>query len=142
MPEPSRTRRFLDAYRAAFEAFDAEAIADLFSYPCQIAGDAGEVTVTTVATYEAWVPQLERLVSAYRAIGVRGAAFTEVHAIELTSRLAQVTVRWALADGMGRSIYDFDASYSLADHGNGLRIAAVAHNETPRLRASLMLRAE
>ena len=142
MPEPSRTRRFLDAYRAAFEAFDAEAIADLFSHPCRIASDAGEVTVTTVATYEAWVPQVERLVSAYRAIGVRSAAFTELHAIELTSRLAQVTVRWTLADGMGRSIYDFDASYSLADHGNGMRIAAIAHNETLRLRASLLLRAE
>ena len=76
MPEPSRTRRFLDAYRAAFEAFDVEAIADLFSYPCQIASDAGEVTVTTVATREAWVPQVDRLVSAYRAIGVRSAAFS------------------------------------------------------------------
>ena len=30
---------------------------------------------------------------------------------------------------MGRSIYDFEASYSLADHGNGMRIAAIAHNE-------------
>ena len=118
-----------------------EAIADLFSYPCQIASDAGEVTVTTVATREAWIPQVGRLVSAYRAIGVRSAAFTELHAIELTSRLAQVTVRWTLADGMGRSIYDFEASYSLADYGNGMRIAAIAHNEALRLRASL-LRAE
>src|SRR5215217_7191010 len=114
MPEPSRTRRFLDAYRAAFEAFDVEAIADLFCYPCQLASDAGEVTVTTVATRDAWLPQVERLVSAYRAIGVRSAAFSELHAIELTSRLAQVTVRWTLADEMDRSIYDFDASYSLA----------------------------
>lgn len=98
-------------------------------YPCQIASDAGEVPVTTVATHEAWVPQVERLVSAYRATGVRNAAFTELHAIELTSRLAQVTVRWTLADGMGRSIYDFEASYSVADHGDGMRIAAIAHNE-------------
>ena len=33
---------FLDAYRNAFEAFDASAVADLFTYPCQITSDAGE----------------------------------------------------------------------------------------------------
>jgi hypothetical protein len=87
-----------------------EAIVDLFSYPCQITSDAGEVTVTTVGTREAWVPEVERLVSAFREIGVRSAAFLELYVIELTSRLAQVTVRWALADGKGRSIYDFEAS--------------------------------
>jgi hypothetical protein len=65
MPEPSKTRHFLDAYRGAFETFDVEAIADLFSYPCQITSDAGEVTVTTVGAREAWVPQVERLLSAY-----------------------------------------------------------------------------
>jgi hypothetical protein len=137
MPEPSKTQHFLDAYRAAFEAFDVEAIVDLFSYPCQITSDAGEVTVTTVGSREAWVPQVERLVSAYREIGVRSAAFLELHVIELSARLAQVTVRWALADGKGRSIYDFEASYSLADHGNGMRITAITHNEMPRLRAAI-----
>jgi hypothetical protein len=137
MPESSKTQHFLDAYRAAFEAFDVEAIVDLFSYPCQITSDAGEVTVTTVGTREAWVPQVQRLVSAYREIGVRSAVFLELHVIELTSRLAQVTVRWALADAKDRPIYDFEASYSLADHGNGMRITAVTHNEMPRLRAAI-----
>jgi hypothetical protein len=35
----------------------------------------------------------------------------------------------------GGRIYDFDASYTLADLGEGMRITAIAHNETPRLRA-------
>jgi hypothetical protein len=86
----------------------------------------------TVGTRQAWAPQIERLVSAYREIGVRSTAFGQ-----LTSRLAQVTVRWTLADGKGRSIYDFEASYSLADHGNGMPIAAIKHNEMPRLRAAV-----
>jgi hypothetical protein len=91
----------------------------------------------TVGTRQAWAPQIERLVSAYREIGVRSIAFGQLHVIELTSRLAQVTVRWTLADGKGRSIYDFEASYSLADHGNGMPIAAIKHNEMPRLRAAV-----
>jgi hypothetical protein len=77
MSDRSPVQDFLDAYRAAFEAFDVPAIADLFSYPCQITGEAGEISVMAVPTREAFVPQLERLVSAYRAIGVRSAEVLE-----------------------------------------------------------------
>jgi hypothetical protein len=128
---------FLDAYRAAFEGFDASAIADLFFYPCQITSDAGEISVATVRSREAWAPQLERLVAAYRAIGVRSAEVLELQVIELTPGLAQAIVHWGLVDGAGATIYDFDASYTLVDPGQGMRIAALAHNETPRLRAAL-----
>ncbi|MDP8957716.1 MAG: hypothetical protein M3N51_00610 [Actinomycetota bacterium] len=57
--------------------------------------------------------------------------------IELTPRLAQAAVQWGLVDQEGGRIYDFDASYTLADLGQGMRITAVAHNEAPRLRASI-----
>jgi hypothetical protein len=135
--ERSTVEHFLDAYRAGFEAFDVEAIVDLFSYPCQITSDAGEVMVTTVRAREAWVPEIDRLVAAYRGIGVRTVEVLELHATELTSLLAQVTVHWALVDGEGRSIYDFAASYTLADRGDGMRITAIAHNEVPHLRAAV-----
>jgi hypothetical protein len=113
------------------------AIADLFSYPSQLASDADELVVTTVATREEWIPQLERLVAAYRALGVRAAEVLGLHVMEFAPRLAQATVHWGLVDAQGRRIYDFEASYTLADLGEGMRITAIAHNETPRLRASL-----
>jgi hypothetical protein len=137
MLERSPVRDFLDAYRAAFEAFDAPAIADLFSYPCQVTADADEIVVTTVATREAWIPQIERLVAAYRAIGVQATEVLGLHMIELAPRLAQATVRWGLVDEEGGRIYEFDSSYTLADLVEGARITAIAHNETPRLRALL-----
>lgn len=56
--------RHLDAYRAAFEALDPSVIADLFAYPCLIAGAAEVTEVTIVPSREAWLPQLERLVAA------------------------------------------------------------------------------
>ena len=135
VPERSTVREFFDAYRAAFEAFDVAAIADLFSYPCQVTGDAGELAVTTIATRVAWISQIERLVAAYRAIGARAAEVLELEVTELAPRLAQATVHWGLVDVEGGRIYDFDASYILADLGEGMRITAIAHNETPRLRA-------
>jgi hypothetical protein len=128
---------FLRAYRSAFEAFDASAVADLFTYPCQITSDAGERPVTTVADREAWAGQLERLLDAYRQIDVRSAEILEAQVTELSPRLAQATVRWRLLDEAGARIYDFDASYTLLDIGQGMQLAAIAHNETARLRAAL-----
>jgi hypothetical protein len=137
MSTRSKAHQFLDAYRTAFEAPDVLAIADLFSYPCQATSDAGEIAVTTVPSREAWLPQIERLVAAYRAIGVASAQVLELHVIELTPRLAQAAVHWGLVDQEGGPIYEFDASYTLADLGDGMRITAIAHNETPRLRAAI-----
>lgn len=139
MGEIAKVRGFVDAYRLAFEAFDAAAIADLFFYPCQITSDAGEITVMTVPTRDRWLPEIERLVEAYRSIGVRSAKVVELQVVELTPRLAQAAIRWRLVDGSGQSLYDFDAAYTLGDPGTGLRITAIAHNESPRLRAAMAI---
>ena len=113
------------------------AIADLFSFPCQITGDGGQVSVTIVPTPEELVPLLEWLVSAYRTIGVRSAEILELRVIEVGPPLAQAAVRWRLVAADGNRIYDFSASYTLADLGDGMRIVAIAHNETIPLRTSI-----
>ncbi len=137
MGEITKIREFFNAYRSAFEAFDAAVIADLFFYPCQITSDAGEISVVTVPTRDVWLPQLERLVETYRSIGVRSAEIIELQVVELSARLAQASITWRLVDEERKPIYDFDAAYTLADPGTGLRITAIAHNETPRLRAAV-----
>lgn len=126
---------FLDAYRAAFESLDVSAIEGLFSYPCLITSDADRIEVTVVHAREDWLPQLEWLVTAYRAIGVRSAEPLDVRVAVLSSRLVQATVRWRLGGQDGAPLYDFVASYTLADLGAGLRITAIAHDEASQLRA-------
>jgi hypothetical protein len=98
---------------------------------------APDVTVTTIPGRDVWVAQVEQLLGAYRAIGVRSAEVLTLHVVELTARLAQGAVRWRLLDESGGPIYDFDASYMLADFGEGMRITAIAHNESPRLLAAI-----
>lgn len=134
------TDELLAAYRSAFAAFDVEAVADMFAYPWQLTSGGDEAGVTIVAAREAWLPELERLVVAYRTIGVAAAEILDRRTTELAPGLAQVVVRWALTDRAGERIYEFDAAYTLADLGDGLRITAIAHNETPRLRAALTAR--
>jgi hypothetical protein len=128
---------FVDDYRAAFEAFDVAAIAAFFSYPCQITGGEPQVSIASLPDHDAGVVLIEQLIRAYQAIDVRSAEVRALQAVELSPRLAQATIGWGLRDQHGDTIYDFDASYTLADFGDGLRITAIAHNEASRLRAAL-----
>ncbi len=136
MGETAKVRAFFDAYRLAFEAFDAVAIADLFFYPCQITSDADQITVMTAPTRDTWLPQVERLVEVYRSIGVRSAEVIDLQVVELSPRLAQAAITWRLVDEAERRLYDFHAAYTLADPGSGLRITAIAHDETLLLRGA------
>jgi hypothetical protein len=137
MVEHAAVERFLDDYRAAFQRRDAAAVTSFNAFPCQVTGEADAVTVTSIASAEAWTPLVERIIGAYRLLGVERADIAELRVLALTPRLAQAAVRWVLVDGAGATVYEFDASYALADLGDGLQITAIAHNETPRLRAAV-----
>ena len=137
MTDQASAKQFLHEYRATFERFDVAAVAAFFAFPLQVTGDAADVTVVSVPTLEAWVPQIERIVGAYRMLGVASADARDVRVVAVTTRISQATVNWHLLDAQGAAIYDFHASYTLADLGAGLRITAIAHDESPRLMAAL-----
>jgi hypothetical protein len=136
----TRVNAFLSSYRKAFEQLDAPRIAGHFAYPAHVTSDAEEISLTPVATGEQWLPQLERLIALYRTIGFRSARVVETNIIELSPRLLQAAVRWELLDSAGSPLYAFDASYTLVEAEGDLRIAALAHNELPPLRACLAQR--
>jgi hypothetical protein len=140
MTKHPAANQFLDDYRTTFERFDVAAVAAFFAFPLQVTGDAAEVTVVSVPTLEAWVPQIERIICAYRMLGVASADARSVRVVAVTPRISQASVTWVLLDGEGRLVYDFSASYTLADFGAGLRITAIAHDESPRLMAALARR--
>jgi hypothetical protein len=137
MPDRAAAEAFIDDYRGAFEAFDAEAVAARFTFPLQVAADADGVRLTVVPGPDEWRPQIERIVGAYRALGVRGATVDDLRIVEVTPRIAHAVVRWSLLDPDRRRIYGFTASYLLVDGEAGVRIAAVAHDEGPKLAFAL-----
>lgn len=128
---------FLRSYRTAFEQLDVDQIAAHFSFPLHVASDAGKIAVEAVPTLADWLPQVERLVGAYRTIGVRSAHPQEASIQAVSPRLLQVRVRWHLRDGAGAELYEFTTGYTLAEIQGDLRIVALAHDELPRLRARL-----
>jgi hypothetical protein len=128
-----RAAEFLSDYRSAFERFDARSVADRFVYPCSIVGDADPVDVRSVATHDEWVGQLEMLLDAYRRFGVRSARVLDSATTSLTPRILQVAVHWSLRDAADQEVYDFRALYMLVEEDGALRIAAIAHDELPKI---------
>ena len=132
-----RVEAFLRSYRTAFEQLDSAQIAAHFAFPLHLASDSGEITLTVVPSLGDWLPQLERLVGAYRTIGLRSAQPEEARIQVVSPRLLQVQVRWRLLGGRGAELYTFTTGYTLAEEQEGLRIVALAHDELPLLRGRL-----
>ena len=133
-------KAFVASYQAAFEQLDAAAISDHFAYPAHVTSDPGEpsdIQLVSVVTRHEWAGQIERLLAMYRVIGVRSAHARPIATVELSPRLVQSAIHWELRDAAGESLYDFEATYTLARIDGAMRITALSHNELPRYRACL-----
>jgi hypothetical protein len=128
---------FFESYRLAFERLDTSAIADHFAYPSHITSDTGEIVLSPVVTKPDWIPQIEQLLAMYRAIGLTSARILNLALTELSPRLVQAVVDWALQDDTGSLLYSFQAAYTLAKIDDVVRISGIAHNEIPKYRECL-----
>lgn len=133
-------RAFFESYRMAFEGLEPEILAAHFAYPVHLAGDSGQgdVTLSVVPDKAAWVAQLTQLTQMYRAIGVWSIHMRALVTRELSPRLVQAAVTWALIDDAAEDLYVFEVFYTLAHSEGTLRVAALAHDELPKLRAAFI----
>ena len=137
MADRTAVEGFIDTYRHTFESFDAAAVAGLFAFPLHVTGEAHDVSLTAVPAVEVWQPAIERIIGAYRTLGVAGADVRSLEVVDVTARIAHAKVHWALHRADGHPVYDFHASYTVAETPDGMRITAVAHDEGPRLAAAM-----
>ena len=129
---------FFEEYRATFARYDADALAALFAFPFQAvsATDDG-ATVTVSGSVDEWRPVLEGLLSMYRTLGVAEGEPLELEATQLTPQTASARVHWELRREDGSAIYDFTAVYTLARTDGDWKVAAIVHDELPKLQAAL-----
>jgi len=128
---------FFESYRLAFERRDTSAIADHFAYPSHMTSDTGEIVLSPVVTKPDWTRRIQQLLAMYRAIGFASARILDLALTELSPRLVQAVVDWALQDHIGSLLYTFQAAYTLVKIDDALRISGIAHNEIPKYREYL-----
>ena len=125
---------FFKSYAQAFGRFDASAIASHFAFPLHVTAESIEIGLTAIPDERRWIEQVEHLLAMYRAIDVTSARMVDVTATEVSPRLFQAIIHWALCDRAGSTLYAFEAAYTLGWSGDRLKITAIAHNEIPRYR--------
>ena len=126
---------FLESYRRAFDAYDTQAIVDHFAFPCSIVGDGETILPKLLEGPEQCRTGVEFVLSLHREIGVASGRPMLLQIIELSPRLAGMLLRIQMRDSRGKPLYDFQGFYSLARMDSGYRIAAISHNQIPRLLA-------
>lgn len=132
MDPSSRAVAFFDSYRAAFETLDPAAITEQFAFPFHMTSDGDPPDVTAVPDAATWEEQIGRLVGFYRDIGATSARILDMSSTAISERVEQVAIHWALHDSGGNDLYDFHASYTLADVGGSPKIVALTHDELVR----------
>lgn len=137
MADRAAVEAFIDGYRRTFEAYDAAAVAGHFAFPLHVTGEAHDVSLTVVPDAVHWTPAIERILGAYRALGVSHAKVRSLEIADVTARIAQANIHWDLRRADDHAVYDFHASYTVAATPDGLRITAIAHDEGPRMASAL-----
>ncbi|MFK7955322.1 MAG: hypothetical protein AB8B96_04445 [Lysobacterales bacterium] len=120
-----KVKQFIESYQKAFDAFDAEAIADLYHYPSLIASmDQSQAMVSR----DDAVKYFARVCDSHRRMGYHRALLLNSERSTLTENLAMVTVRWRFETSTAQVIVEFDCTYTLCDLGQGVKaFSAVVH---------------
>ena len=126
---------FLASYRSAFEAYDADGIVGFYAFPCHIVSDGEPVASMPFEGPASLKPAVERVLQLHRRIGARSARAVLLEITELSPRLAGVMLRLEMQDADGAALYDYQGFYSMVATDGGYRIAAICHNQIPRLLA-------
>lgn len=116
---------FFERYAQAFDSFDAEGIADLYHYPSLLSSMDRSDAFTSRS--EA-VKNFRRICDSHKRMGYHHAVMLDTDRKTLTENLALVTVRWRFETDAGKDLLQFECTYTLADHGDGVKIvSAVVH---------------
>jgi hypothetical protein len=125
---------FFTNYRRTFEAMDAAGLSAFHSYPVLTTNaEANQQAFGSPADYASAVAPLLR---SYRELGLERVKMLDLDVIPLAASLVVAVVDWEMIVRDDRPLYRHRASYTLVSK-EGWRIAAVAFDEAPKLRAAL-----
>lgn len=133
----SRVQALLESYLVAFERFDAAVIAEHFAYPGHIASDGPEITLISIASKQDCIEAVDKVITMHRQLGTPTGTIHDLSVIGLSPRLAQASLRMEVRGLAAMRLYDFNATYTVAEINGSWLIVAISHNQIPRLCACL-----
>lgn len=132
-----RVQSFRDSYRRAFEQYDADAVVGHFALPCHIVSDGETVAHIDFNTARDCRASIERILTWHRQIGMTSGHTRELSIVEMSARITCFDLHYAFEGAGQEYLYDFRGQYTLVGSDDCWRIAAITHNQVPRLLACL-----
>lgn len=126
---------FFASYRDAYWRNDSDFIVTQFAFPCHVVSDADPVSLIPIASAQDIRIGVERVLGWHRDIGAVSGEMTEFTVTELSPRLVSVSLKSDFLDHTGRKLYDFHGIYTLVRTPDAWKVAAISHNQIPRLLA-------
>jgi len=130
----------LAVYFEAYKESRIEDILDWFLFPCHFVSDADAVALMPLPDREAARPGVERVVKWHRMLGVTHRRIVRQTCMELSPRISCIDAVVDLEDDAGNKFYDFEGLYTFVRNGASWRVAAITHNQIPRLLACIRAR--
>jgi hypothetical protein len=131
----------LAAYFRAYEEDRIDEILEWFLLPCHFVSDAEDgVTLMPLKTKEDGRAGVQRVLDWHREVGAARRRIDKQVVMELSPRLSCVDIKVNVEDAAGATLYDFEALYTLVREGADWRVAAITHNQIPRLLACVRAR--
>ncbi len=127
---------FFDHYRTAFARYDRDALNALFTFPLQVISATEGGVAISIFDRDEWGAALDRILDAYRSLGVVDGLPLELDVSELTPQVGGARVHWKLRREDGSAVYHFTAIYTLVQVDGAWRIAGIGHDELPKLRGA------
>jgi len=115
----------METYAAGFDDFDAEAVADCFTYPC-IIWQLGRANVFT--DREELLENIEALLGVYETEDIVHSAF-EAKSVAGSGTAALASISWRQEREDGEAAMEFACHYALVETAEGWRIAAVFNED-------------
>jgi hypothetical protein len=126
----------LAVYFGAYEEDRVEDILDWFLIPCHFVSDAEDgVTPMPLSSREACRAGVQRVLDRHRELGVVRSRVTNQTIMVLSPRMGCVDVTVDVETHAGAKLYDFEAVYTFVRSGEAWKVAAITHNQIPRLLA-------
>ncbi|HEY2678095.1 MAG TPA: hypothetical protein VGI65_14080 [Steroidobacteraceae bacterium] len=137
MKASAETQRAIEAFFASYSAAywrnDLDSIVVCFVYPCHFVSDGDPVSLIPIASEQDCRRAVERVLGWHRDIGAVSSKATELIVTELSPRVASVSLKSDFFDDVRRRLYDFQGIYTLVRTLHVWKIAAISHNQIPRL---------
>jgi hypothetical protein len=126
----------LAAYFKDYRENRIEDILDWFLIPCHFVSDTDEGPAQMpLTTREACRAGAQRVLDWHRRIGAGRGRIVKQTIIELSPRMACVDVKVEIEDPAGAKLYDFESIYTFVRPEEAWKVAAISHNQIPRLLA-------